>query len=483
MTSPASENQGARSQVIVLGAGITGLATAFYLQRAGARVRVLEARATTGGVITSPQTGDFVFENGPNTVPATAAEFLRITREAGLEQRLLRSRPAAAVRCLYQRGRLRPLPTGGRQFLTTPLLSFGSKLRVLRGLIKKFPPRPNEAEPTLEAFFAERIGAEATRTFLGAFVRGVHAAEASELGAKSAFPKLWEAIQRQGSLIKAVGSMMRAKRAEAGGDVPLERAEASGLLSFPGGLSELVQTLRGTLDALHLDFDATAIRADGAGWRVLGADGASHASEHVVLALPASRTHTLLADRLDELPELTDLAAVRHAAITVIHLGLSDPNGTLLPAAFGFLIPPGEPAGPKEVKALGMLFSSQIFEGRAPQGSAAVTCLYKSEALAELDPEEYPQRARRDLLLALGSQQEPELQTSSSQSWSDVIPRYAVGHGERMAALKTRVESALPGIHLAGNFVDGVSVDDCIGRGRKTAASLAESMQKAGGPA
>jgi len=457
-----------QKRVLVVGAGISGLACAFDLVRAGCEVVLLERAERAGGVIGTLRFDGCAFETGPNTVPAGAAAFRNLCGDLGIARALVASRPESKVRYLFHRGRLRALPRGPGGFLGSGLLSTAGKLRVLREPLVRHRRVPEGApEPTFEAFLAERIGREATRVLAGAFVRGVYAAEIGELGARSAFPRLWELAQEHGGIARG----MRA-RARARGDaapLPGPPVPRSALLSFAGGLAELVDALAARLaGALRTGVLAERLERRGAGFACTTSDGERLEVDAVVLAVPAPAARALLEPLGVARAALAALAAIAHAEVTLVHMSLGSAS---LPPGFGFLVPPDEALRGGEAPALlGALFVSNLFDGRAPAGRAATTAIYKTSDLGRLGEHEVVLRAARDLAVGTGSGH--EVRAARVQRWRDVIPRYAVGHDQRLAELLAALAGTCPSLHLAGSYTGGVSVDDCIARGREVARAV-----------
>lgn len=469
-------------RVLVVGAGISGLACAFDLARGGQDVTVLEAGSEVGGVVGSVQVDGFHFENGPNTVQSTARHFRGLAGDLGIADRLIVSRSEAKVRFLYHRGRLVPLPRGPFSFLFSPLLSVAAKWHILTEGFRNYEHvRDDDIEPNFETFLRGRIGAEATRRLAGAFVRGVYAAEIDQLGARSAFPRLWSLVNDSGGLLRGVRTAFRTMRREV---LPGPQTMRGDLLSFSSGLGELPRCIARELgDRMRTGVRVTALARQGSGWSVTTDGGENLAAERVVLAVSAPVAHSLLAPLVGNGPgslHVASLTGINHAAVTLVHLGLrrsaaAAGSGPVLPPGFGFLVPPDESREAPQwgvPSALGTLFVSNLFSGRAPEGDAAVTSFYRTEDVVNEDEHTLRARALRDLVLATGQPNAAEVVASRIQRWENVIPRYGVGHARIVDDLCATVASALPGLALAGNYTGGVSVDDCIARGRAVAEDI-----------
>ena len=444
-------------ETLVVGAGVTGLACARELAARGREVLVVERAARAGGVVGTVVRQGWRFESGPNTIPATAPTFRKLVGELGLAERLVVSGPAAKRRFLFHRGRLRALPAGPGGLLATPLLSGPAKLYAASEPLRRFTPTAGE-EPTLEDFLTERFGRAVARTLGGAFVRGVYGAEVDELGAASAFPRLWSLAVEHGGVLRGLKAAARSRSSE---PLPGPATGRGDLVSFPGGLVGLVDGLATALGArLVLESGVRALERVEGGWRAELERGAPVVARSVVLTIPAPATVELLAPLADGggAVDLAPLARLAHADLFVVHLGLVEAD---LPEGFGFLVPPDE----KGPRVLGMLFPSRIFEGRAPAGGATVTAIVRASELAGADDAAALELAHADLRAAIGERAAGRVAVGHVARWRGVIPRYGVGHRERMQRLAAEAERAWPGLWLAGAYRDGVSVEDCLARG------------------
>jgi oxygen-dependent protoporphyrinogen oxidase len=466
--------------VVVVGAGLSGLAAAFDLARGGADVLVLEAGDRAGGVVGTLERDGFRFETGPSTVPATSGAFRRLCGDLEIADRLIASSAAAQERYLFVRGRLLALPVSPPAFLLSPVLSVGGRLRVAAEVLRRWkPPPPGAAEPTMAEFVAERLGPEAARVLAGSFVRGVYAAELGELGARSAFPRMWRACEEHGGLIRGLFAAGRRPLPE----LPGPSVAKNALLSFPKGFEELAAALRKALgERLRLRCAVEALErgsggGDGTRWRVRTAGGGSHAADHVVLAVPAPAAAGLLAPLARSSVPVESLRGIAHADLTLVHLGIERAAVPDLPPGFGYLVPPpradGARAGSEaRPRALGTLFPSNVFPGRAPEGWVAVSSFYASREIEGRDERSCVELACEDLARALRQARPPAPRVSEVRRWRGVIPRYAPGHADRIAGLRAALASELPGLHLAGSCVDGVSVDNVIAGGRAVAREI-----------
>ena len=458
-------------RVIVAGAGLSGLACAFDLARGGADVRLLEASSDVGGVVGSIERDGFLFERGPFSVQAGSEPFRRLCGDLGIAERILACSQASEDRFLFLRGKLRRLPSSPADLLRSDVLSLRGRMSAASEPVRRWtPPPPGAPEPSLESFLVERIGAEATRVLAGAFVRGVYAAELSELGAKSAFPKLWKACEEHGGIVRGFAA---AGRGDAP-DLPGPALKRSALISFPEGLRGIVRALEEALAGrIRKDDRVEAVERSGSGWSVRSSSRASEPADHLVLSVAAPVAARLLAPLVagpsTGFP-IGTLKNIRHAAVTVVHLGLEAKEIPRWPRGFGYLVPPVDEAGAP--RALGTIFVSNLFPGRAPEGSVALSSFYRESEVQGLDDRGAAALACEDLARALGESRVPTPRVAEVWRFTDVIPRYGPGHSDAIEELLRRTSQTLPGLHFAGSFVAGVSVGEVIARGRAVAQEI-----------
>ena len=428
---------------LVIGAGISGLTTAFHLSRGGQRVTVLEASPRVGGSLETRTDGPWRFELGPNTVLENHESVTRLIHEAGLEGEKITASPSAKRRYLWKGGKLHPLPSGPPGFIRTPLFPASAKLRLLR---EPWIPKGQSEDESIADFVRRRLGQSFLDYAVGPFVSGVYAGDPERLSVRYAVPKIAALEQEHGSLIR--GAFARRKGPAPGG----------AMISFREGLEQLPRELARQIGDVRTGVACRRIVRLEHGFRVETDSGPLEASR-VVLSVPAD-----IAARLLERPEL---AEIPYAAVSLVSTGWRREDVTHPLDGFGFLAPRKE-----GLRVLGVLFPSEIFPGRAPDGHVVLTAFAGGRTAPEIaswEDRRLMSEVLGELRKTLGVRGEPVV--STVRRWPRAIPQYELGHG-RFLELAKEIESSLPGLRIGGNFLRGVSVPDCI----RNATALAEEI-------
>lgn len=427
---------------LVIGAGISGLTTAFYLTRGGQRVAVLEASPRVGGSLETKTDGPWRFELGPNTVLENHESVTRLIREAGLESEKVTASPAAKRRYLWKGNQLHPLPSGPLGFLRTPLFPASAKLRLLREpWISK-----GGLEESIADFVRRRLGQAFLDYAVGPFVSGVYAGDPERLSVVHAVPKIAALEREHGSLIR--GALARRKGPAPGG----------AMISFRDGLEQLPRELARQIGDVRTGVACRRLVRSREGFRAETDSGPVEA-RRIVLAVPADVAARLL--------ERDALAEIPYAAVSLVSTGWRREDVAHPLDGFGFLAPRKE-----GLRVLGVLFPSEIFPGRAPAGHVVLTAFAGGRTdpeIATWDDERLFAEILGELRKTLGTRGEPVV--STIRRWPRAIPQYELGHG-RFLDMAREIESALPGLRIGGNFLRGVSVPDCI----RNATALAEEL-------
>jgi oxygen-dependent protoporphyrinogen oxidase len=452
------------SDAIVIGGGISGLVAAHRLSQSG-DVLLFEASERAGGVIQTREGNGFLVELGPNSVRMTD-EIDALVRELDLEEDLVTGDPRAP-RYVYHRGRLVRAPMGPASLVTSSLLSFGAKLRLLGEPFARAPG--GGEEPTLEAFVTRRLGREVHDVLVSAFVSGVYAGDTRRLSAEAIVPSLVAFEREHGSVVRGGIAAFRRKRREAKAAAPAaapggERAarprrRGMTISSFRGGLSRLPERIAEALgERARLGTPVEGVERRDGTW-IVEAGGERVETSRLVVATPADTAAALLAPHAPRLATLLD--EIEYAPLVSVALAYERERVAHACDGFGFLAPRG--AG---LRTLGAIFGASLFPGRAPDGWHSFTCFVGGatdpEAIA-LDDDAIVDLVAGDLERAVGARGEPRVLTITR--WRRAIPQYTIGHPARVGEIER--EAAALGVELLGNYLHGVSVGDCVAAAMK----------------
>ena len=435
--------------VAIIGAGVTGLAAAFYLKRAGVPVAVYEAGARAGGVVQSLRRDGFLAEFGPNTILETSPKIAQLIRDAGLESRKLATHPAAEARYVVRYRRPIEMPASPAGFLTTKLFTLGAKLAVLREPF--IAPRRDGVEESIGQFVVRRFNQEFLDHAIDALVAGIYAGDPHQLSLPHAFPKLKALEDRYGSMIK--GQILGARDRKKSGEVAKDRAPK---FSFDEGLQVLPDTLAASLGAaLKFNAPVTRLTQTAAGWRVATSEGETEFGA-VIYCGTAYRLAELPV-AAQNIPSLAPLAEISYPPVASVVLGFRREDVAHVCQGFGMLIPRIE-----GFKILGTIFSSALFPNRAPAGHLTLTSYLggaRYPDLAELPAESLIETTLADLRVLLGVHGQPVF--TQTAVYPRAIPQYNVGYGKYRQLLND-LEAAAPGLFFAGHYRDGISLGDSI---------------------
>lgn len=449
------------ADVAVIGAGLTGLGTAWQIQEAGHRVTVYEQSSRVGGNIHTVQEGGFLVEEGPNTIQLANSENESWLQSTGLGSVMIDADPGAAKRYLVRHGGPIAVPGSPLGFLRTPLFSWKAKIRLVGELFARKAPKGTDE--TLATFVRRRLGQEMLDYAINPFVGGVYAGDPVELSVRYGFPKLYRLEQNHRSLI--LGTMALGRERKRAGTAYKTR-----LVSFPDGLQALPDQLAANLQIpVRLSTRVINLRRTDR-WEVQTEQDSSGTERYdaVVVALPATALAGL---PINGAVALASLEEIDHPPVVTYAMGFARDQVTHPLDGFGALIPAKEP-----FRILGSLFSSSLFAGRAPEGHVLLTTFLggtRAPALARLPQEEVRAIILEDLNRLLGISGEPVFE--HQRLWSRAIPQYKVGHGRFIDTMRT-VERKNPGLKIGGNSRDGISLSYCLEGSRRLTRETLEAL-------
>lgn len=454
------------ADVIVVGAGISGLSAAWHMQQRGADVLLLESNDRTGGCISTIRSNGYLYEAGPNSALDTSSLIQPLLEELGIAAERIDANPAARNRFVVRDGRPLALPMSPLSFLTSPLFSFNAKTRLL---VEPFVSRGSaDLEESVAEFVERRIGREFLDYAINPFVGGVYAGRPEQLSVRAAFPRLHELERRYGSLIRGqiFGARERAREKQ-------KSKHNAAMFSFRGGMSTLTDAIHGNLRRVELGTTVTAILKNSRHYALEATNGTAarvFRTRYIVIATPAHAAAHLI-DEMDG-DAATALRAIPYAKVTVVYCGFRRDTVRHPLDGFGMLVPECEGR-----QILGTIFSSSLFESRADHEHVLLTTFVggmRQPGIAAIDDASLKKIVLQELHTLLGTPLQPEF--FEMTRWERAIPQYTTGHAERIEKI-SRFERAYPGLHMCANYRGGISVGDCINAGQSTGAEVAMQLK------
>jgi protoporphyrinogen/coproporphyrinogen III oxidase len=437
--------------IVVIGGGLTGLATAWRLRDVD-DVVVLEADGRVGGQIDTVDLAGAPLDVGADAFLARQPEAERLARELGFGDDELVA-PATGQVHLWTRGRLRPLPAGTVLGVPADLAAL-ARSRVLSpaalARAAAEPARPRRqvvGDRSVADLVGERFGHEVVDTLVEPLLGGVYAGRTDRLSAAAALPPVWAAAQRHRSLIAGLREHRRAASAVTG---PVFRTVRGGLSRLTGRLADHLG------DRVRTGVPVDRLTRAGQGWLVDTAEGTVTADD-VVLAVPSRPAATLLAPVAPGAAR--ELAPVRTASVATIALAYERGGGADLPAGSGVLVPPVEGRLTKAITFASRKWphhaDRDVLLVRASVGRVPATGDGQDPNL-DLDDATLAERVDAEVRWATGLPR-PAV-ARRVRRWPDALPQYDVGHLARVERLRHALAVEAPGVHVAGAALDGVGL-------------------------
>ena len=473
--------------IVVIGAGISGLAAAWALctSHPGLGITVLEAGPEVGGKLAVSEVAGIPVDEGAESFVASRPEGLRIARDVGMETELVS--PLEFRGSLYSRGKVRALPRGQVMGVPTDLRSLAaSEVMSLPGLLRVpldrgLPATDLADDASVGEVVGARLGREVVDRLVEPLLGGVYAGHADRLSMAATMPALFRELRYERSLIAAARRVSQggAEAAGARRGVPF-RGIVGGVGRLPGAIAAALVT-----NGVQIRTRATvrALRDRGGQWEIevgpanrpelLTADG-------VILATPPAAASKLLSGPSPA--AAMELAEIETASVAVVTLALPADEVTVPLTGSGLLVPPVEG---RTVKAVTYLDRKWAWLGRAAEAEGlrllriSIGRAGESDTLARTD-EQLVAAARIDLDAMLGLRATP-VDTRVTR-WGGALPQYAVGHRSRVERIHSGLRD-LPSLAVCGAAYEGVGIAACLATATDAAGRISRGLElKAGRP-
>ena len=438
--------------IAIIGAGLTGLTTAFWLTRAGKKIQIIERQDRAGGQIRTFQENGFLYESGPNTgvvsYPEVAELFAALSPDCTLET----AREESKKRWIWKGNKFHALPSGLVSAVTTPLFTLYDKFRILGEPFRAKGTNPDESVAELAA---RRLGKSFVDYAVDPFLSGVYAGNPHTLVTRHALPKLYNLEQDYGSFIK--GSIAKAKLPKSERD----KLATKKVFSAVGGLERLAEALVKAIgkEQITLSASEVKIQPQGKQWLI------TYRTPEGEQSLIANKVVTTcgayaLPDLLPFIPkeDIGQISNLHYAPIIQASVGFHNTRGLQF-GAFGGLVPSKEK---KDV--LGILFPSACFVGRSPEEGALFS--FFIGGVRHADMLDWSDEKLKDMILKnihsmlkFPADAQPDL--IKIHRHQKAIPQYEKSSEARFKMIDA-LQARYPGLILAGNIKGGIGMADRI---------------------
>jgi protoporphyrinogen/coproporphyrinogen III oxidase len=462
-------------QTVVIGGGITGLACAYRLERLGVPVMLLEASDRVGGVIAATRRNGFVFEAGPQC-PRFPRALREVVHDVGLERTFLRAN-SRAKRYVLKGGQLYPAPLSPWTLLGTRLVGFRDKARFLGEPFGQ--AKPPDAEESVADFVRRKFGSETLDFLVDPFVCAVFFADAEDMGMESALPSVVRWEREHGSVFRGAlksrtpngrsPSSSGSTRPSVNHRLSVRLSEALPPLgSFQAGFTALTDRLAEKLGPsvrLKTRVESLHSASGAAPWLIELQGGEEVAAQSVVITAPAYEAASLFEQARPRLGSM--LAGIPYSPLVVVCSSYDRAQVRHGLEGFGFVVPRRE-----GLHLISSTWNSSLFPDRAPEGKVVITNLARplaGDRFLDLSEEAIAKIVEGEVSAILGISGAP----LDREVWKHrkALPHFRIGHTKRVAEIREQVR-ALPGLYLAGNYLEGRSIGDCV----EFAFSVAEDI-------
>jgi protoporphyrinogen/coproporphyrinogen III oxidase len=426
----------------IIGAGISGLALAYYLQKANKTYFILEASNFAGGYLQSERKGAYLYEKSANSLLADQT-LVDVLHDIGLQDQLLYANEVSKKRYVLKNGKYAALPSSPLQLLTNNFFSWKTKFAIFKELQKPTQSIENE---TISDFFARRFSQELVDYAVNPFVTGIYAGNPAELLVEKTFPQLLDYEKQYGSVLKG---FMKNK----GGGRKLSINFLNGLETLPKKMAESLQVFYNT-KVTNITYNKKF---------TIATSNQQFDCQKLVIAVPSFHAAPFLQGSFPAFASA--LENLHYPPMKVVHTVLKKSALGFELNGFGGLHPQVEGKF-----SAGALWTSSVFAHRCPDDEVLLTSFVGGRLGAEntkLPDEQLLQKLNKELQELYKLSQVPVYQ--GIVSWEKAIPQYdkAMIETDKLAT-----EAAKNNLFVCANWHKGISLADAFKKGKLLAESL-----------
>ncbi len=440
---------------LILGAGLTGLTTAFYLNKHNQKFVLLEKTNRYGGVIKTITENEFVYETGPNTGVLATQETAELFEDLDCE--IITANDNVKKRYILKNNCWHALPSGILSAIGTPLFDFKDKIKILAEPFRKPGQNPEE---TLAQLVLRRMGKTFLDYAIDPFILGVYAGDPNLLITKYAFPKLYNLEQKYGSFIK--GQLKKSKEHKTERDKKATRK----VFSAKNCLQTFIDNIYLNIKSQNIFFNTQDIKIynlsdtnnENQRFKIIFAsDNQKYeiVTKNLITTTPSNTLKDILI--FNELQTFEKIEKLKYAKVAQITIGFKDWKGIKLDG-FGGLIPFCE-----NKNILGALYMSSLFDNRAPKNGALLSVFtggIRREDIYNLNDNQLIDSTAKDFMqLFKLNDFNPDI--LKINRYQNAIPQYSYESHDKINAINF-LQNKYSGLYIAGNIADGIGMADRI---------------------
>lgn len=467
-----------RRKIVIVGGGITGLTTAYYLQQKSMTYNIpleivlIESSLRLGGKIHTVRKNGYIIERGPESFFDTRNSVHSLARDLKIEHKIIQNNNGRTFIAIGNK--LHQIPSnlllGGSpkilSMLTSNFLSLSGKIRAAGDLL--LPKLPHEADEPISDFFRRRFGKELVENLVEPVLAGTYAGDVDHVSMQSMFPQFYQLEKDYGSLLIGMKKTGRGIYAlfDAPGEIHYE--------SFDGGLETMVESLEAALTNVTilkgLKVDTIENSADSTQQLFLN-DGTSIQADQVVVTTPFNVAKKIFRDS----ETLQSMETMNYATIATVTLAFDKEVMQKYNDAINFFV-----SRNSDFAITTCTWSDRKFDHVAPEGHELLRVYIGrvgDESIVELSDSEIEKIVLQDLKKAIGLNERPSLMVVAR--WKEAMPQYTIGHAERVQLLKAQFYKEFPNVYLTGSSYEGISIPDCVTQGMETAEQIISQLSQA----
>ncbi|HYK73223.1 MAG TPA: protoporphyrinogen oxidase [Pseudoneobacillus sp.] len=464
-----------KKTVVIIGGGITGLATAYYLHKEiqekdlSINVKLIESSNRLGGVIQTFKKDGFVIEKGPDSILVRKKSGIRLIEELGLKDKLVSN--TAGKSYILVKGKLHTMPEGSFMGIPTKVTPFAlsglfspkGKLRAAGDFI--LPKGKAQNDQSLGGFFRRRLGDEVVENLIEPLLSGIYAGDIDHLSLMSLFPNFYSMEQKLRSLVLGLKRTMP----PAPKKTAKENTKKGMFISLTTGLEEMIVELERRLgDSVTKGVGVEKITKRENGYSLQLSNGKIEEADSVVLATNHFHAQKILSD-YSFMETFKNMPAT-----SVANVAMAFPKSAIQQdiEGSGFVV-----SRNSDFRITACTWTHKKWPGTTPEGMALLRCYLgkpSDQDVVEMTDEEIIEIALRDLNKTMKINTKPIFHVVTR--WKKTMPQYTVGHKERIQNVKDSLLKELPGVFLAGSSFEGVGIPDCIAQGEQAVKKVLDFL-------